>query len=116
MDDDQFLKIAEASSESDALMLKAALEAVRVQATIAGLEASALGASLDGMDVIEIFVPLADEDKAAEVLDALEEDEMEIPEWTCHCGVQVDAGFSICWSCQAEYSPPQDAPGSDSKS
>lgn len=106
MEQEELIKIAEAGTETDALQLKAALEAVGVRAMISGLEASALGASLEGMDVIEIFVKPSQIDLASDVLDQLEaESEDEIPEWTCVCGEQVDAGFAICWSCGADYTP-----------
>ena len=27
----------------------------------------------------------------------------EIPAWTCQCGEKVDAGFAVCWNCEARY-------------
>lgn len=32
----------------------------------------------------------------------------EIPEWVCQCGETVDAGFSVCWNCEAEFVPNQE--------
>ena len=65
---------------------------------------SALGEALDGADVIEVFVPTAHLEKARHLMDRLlAEAEDPIPAWTCECGEEVDAGFFVCWSCQAEY-------------
>jgi len=34
-----------------------------------------------------------------------------VEEWTCRCGETVDAGFEVCWSCQAGYEDrPEAAP------
>jgi len=30
-----------------------------------------------------------------------------IPEWTCGCGETVDAGFEVCWNCEALYADQQ---------
>jgi len=32
-----------------------------------------------------------------------DDDDVDIPEWTCACGEIVDAGFSVCWNCENEY-------------
>ena len=30
-------------------------------------------------------------------------EEPDIPQWKCTCGETVDAGFAVCWNCEAEY-------------
>ena len=35
--------------------------------------------------------------------------ESDVPEWTCSCGETVDAGFEVCWSCEAAFSDQPDA-------
>lgn len=36
-------------------------------------------------------------------LDNKNDQKLVIPEWVCGCGETVDAGFAICWSCNADY-------------
>lgn len=99
-------RLMELESDVEANFIKGLLADHDIQAIVTGLDGSALGAALDGPDVIEVFVKSADLEKAQELVDALEEEENEaVPAWTCECGEEVDEGFYICWSCGAEYKP-----------
>ena len=104
MDDLDLSKLGEPSSQQEAQLWNAVLSEAGIQAMVTGLEMSALGEALDGADVIEVFVPTAHLEKARHLMDRLlAEAEDPIPAWTCECGEEVDAGFFVCWSCEAEY-------------
>ncbi|MEL7497058.1 MAG: DUF2007 domain-containing protein [Planctomycetota bacterium] len=110
MDELNLKKIAETESETEAIMFRSVLEEAGIKGILVGLEASALGASIDGNDFIELLVNAEQADEASAIIEELTQDsQQEIPEWTCQCGEQVDAGFAICWACQADYPP--DGPG-----
>ena len=34
-----------------------------------------------------------------------------VPEWVCGCGETVDAGFEVCWSCEAAFVDRPEAKG-----
>ena len=37
-------------------------------------------------------------------------DSSEVPEWVCRCGETVDAGFEVCWNCEASFGDPAKGP------
>ena len=77
-----------------------------IDAKLHGEEHSALGLDLDGPEAIEVIVKRKDYDAAKAILDELKSTEADpIPAWKCECGEEVDEGFAVCWSCQAEYKP-----------
>jgi hypothetical protein len=104
MSENEYVRLAEYDSETEATLAQAVLEENGIHATIAGLEPSALGLSLDG-ELIEIFVASSDVSQAQSLLENLAgaDQEDDIPAWTCACGETVDEGFFVCWSCGAEY-------------
>jgi hypothetical protein len=91
-------------SESEANFLKGFFADHGIDAKVSGTESSALGADLDMPGPIELFVNPDDAKKAKELVEELlDDDEDDIPAWTCKCGEEVDEGFFVCWSCGAEY-------------
>ena len=106
MDEIQLAKVCETEAKEQALLFKAVLEQEGMSVMIEGLESSALGDALDGADVITLFVPVVDAERAKRMVDEILADDGDpIPAWTCECGENVDEGFFVCWSCQAEYKP-----------
>ena len=98
-------KVFETESETEIMILRGLLENDGIKSFVSGMDAgSALGSIIDGNEVIELFVSEALEAKAMTIVEQFEaEDESPIPAWTCSCGEEVDEGFSVCWSCEAEY-------------
>lgn len=106
MDDIQLEKLCETEFKEQATLLKAVLEQEGIKTMLEGMEASALGDALDGSDAVDVLVPAVHIEKARKILDELlAAGEETIPAWTCDCGEEVDEGFFVCWSCQAEYKP-----------
>ena len=105
MSENDFVRLTAYESETEATLAKAVLEENGIQATLSGLEPSALGLSLDGDDLIEIYVASSDVSQAKTLLENLAglDQEHVVPAWTCACGEEVDEGFFVCWSCGAEY-------------
>lgn len=99
-------------SESAAYHAKAALEAQGIPAHLAESDEGTFGISLDVAEQINLIVSRENYDAAKKILSELEEiEEGELaPAWTCKCGEEVDEGFAVCWSCNAEY------PGTSSQS
>ncbi len=105
MSEYEFVRLANFQSETDATLAKAMLEEHSIQSTIAGMEPSALGFSLEGEGAIELFVMSQDVEKARKLIAdiAAAEQEEITPAWSCACGEDVDEGFWVCWNCGAEY-------------
>jgi hypothetical protein len=106
MEDIQLEKLCETESKDQATLLKAVLEQEGIRTLLEGMGGSALGDAIDGADVVDVLVPAAHLEKARKILDEiLAAGEDTIPAWSCECGEEVDEGFFVCWSCQAEYKP-----------
>lgn len=92
-------------SESEAYHAKAVLEEKGITAQLADSDEGTFGFSMDAADQINLIVNSADYEAAKKILDELEElEEGELaPAWVCECGEEVDEGFAVCWSCNAEY-------------
>ena len=106
MEESDLVRVVVLETEVEANFVKGFLEDHEIDALIAGLETSALGAALDGDSEIEVFVASADVEKAKVLIEELiNEDAEPIPAWTCGCGEDVDEGFFVCWSCDAEFKP-----------
>lgn len=107
MEEMNLVKLGEPGSEHEARIWHALLSEAGIQAMVTGLGGSALGEALDGADLIEVYIPKAQVEEARHLIERLlAEAEDPIPAWTCECGEEVDAGFFVCWSCEAEYSGP----------
>ncbi len=105
---DQFVRAGLFESEVEALHAKAVLEDNGISATIPPPDSAIFGASLDGPEEIELIVAATDLEKAQALIAEIEAaEEIEVPMWNCQCGEEVDEGFAVCWSCGAEYEPPQ---------
>ena len=106
MSDNEFVRVAFFDSETEATLAKAILDEHNIHSTLSGLEPSALELSLDGDDTIELFVLQEDFEAAKKWLAdiaAADEEESNVPAWTCACGEEVDEGFWVCWNCGSEY-------------
>jgi hypothetical protein len=117
MDDIQLEKLCETEFKEQATLLKAVLEQEGIKTMLEGMEASALGDALDGTDSVHVFVPAVHIENAKKILDQiLAAGEETIPAWTCDCGEEVDEGFFVCWSCQAEYKQDEGEDGDTAES
>ncbi|MFK7768527.1 MAG: DUF2007 domain-containing protein [Mariniblastus sp.] len=106
MEESDLVRVAVLETEVEANFVKGFLEDHKIVVMVSGIETSALGAALDGDAEIEIFVGKSDVEKAESLLEELVNEESEpIPAWTCSCGEDVDEGFFVCWSCDAEFKP-----------
>ena len=71
-----------------------------------GIEAQVHGdflAEIASVERIQLIVKKSDLELAKRVITEVPAAaETLVPEWTCDCGVTVDKGFQICWSCGRE--------------
>ena len=82
-----------------------AAHSVRILLEASGIRALVTGdlPSEHGIEQIRVLVSPADLALAIQVVEEVPPaSEVLIPEWTCHCGATVDAGFHCCWSCGTE--------------
>lgn len=106
---EKLVVLATFDNSSEAHRLRAELEAHGIRASVSNENsANVIGASLFGKIAaisVEVLVLDADLERAVEIKNNYLNDRKEtpIPEWTCECGETVDAGFSTCWACGAEY-------------
>jgi hypothetical protein len=106
MNPDELVQLSEFSDATQARFAIAALADKGIEAKFHGDEHSALGIDLDGPEPIEVIVKRKDYEAAKAILKDLSDAESDpVPAWTCKCGAEVDEGFAVCWSCQAEYEP-----------
>ena len=106
MEENDLIRVAVLETEVEANFIKGFFEDNKIHVLISGLDTSALGSALDGDTEIEVYVGKADVEKAKALIEEIENEEAEpIPAWTCTCGEQVDEGFFVCWSCDAEFKP-----------
>jgi|GEM_PF-575695 len=106
---DKLVVLATFDNSIEAHMLKNLLAEREIPSSIANeISASSiigLGGPISAVWV-EVLIRKVDSDDALvvkqEFLDK-KNDASPIPEWNCECGEVVDAGFAVCWSCQAEY-------------
>ncbi|MFM7116057.1 MAG: DUF2007 domain-containing protein [Planctomycetota bacterium] len=106
---EKLVVLATFDNPSEAHRLRAELEANGIRASVSNENsANVIGASLFGRIAaisIEVLVLDADLNRATEIKNNYLNNRKEtpVPEWTCHCGETVDAGFSTCWACGVEY-------------
>ena len=108
---DKLVTLATFDNPMDAHLLRNQLQNAGIDATVANeASTSVLGATIVGPSRafwIEVIIREADAKAALLVkeqfLAGAGNDESEIPEWKCNCGETVDAGFAVCWNCEAEY-------------
>lgn len=104
MSETEFVRAGLFESEMAALHAKAVLEDNNIRATIPPPDSGAFGVSLEGEEEIELIVERKDLAAAQALIAEIETPDADpVPEWTCKCGEQVDEGFAVCWSCNAEY-------------
>jgi hypothetical protein len=106
--DDDLVRLSTFPSSLPAHSLRILLEACGVQAVVTGEESNATfggpGMGDAGMVGVQILVRRDDfEDAQRIMLEVPAASEVLVPSWNCQCGVEVDEGFSICWSCGVEF-------------
>ena len=108
-DQDKLVVLATFDNSVEAHMLSNELSEQEIPSRIANeMTASSivgLGGPISAV-WIEVLVHKDDADAALLVKQrflAKKKDASAIPEWKCECGEVVDAGFAVCWNCQAEF-------------
>jgi hypothetical protein len=106
--DDDLVRLSTFPNSLLAHSLRILLEACGVQAVVTGEESNATfggpGMGDAGMVGVQILVRRDDfEDAQRIMLEVPAASEVLVPSWNCQCGVEVDEGFSICWSCGVEF-------------
>lgn len=113
----ELVRLMELESDVEANFLKGFFADHGIQAMVSGIDGSAFGAALDGPEPIEIFVRPDEVETAQELIEELlDDEENEVPAWTCKCGEDVDEGFFVCWSCGADYQASGSEPGAEGNS
>lgn len=112
--DDDLVCVGYFSHSTDAHSLRILLEAHGIQAIVTNEESTyTLGVSIIGPQGpvgIEVHVKRKDYQDAMLIKDEVPAaSEQLIPAWTCSCGANVDEGFSLCWSCGADWVPSEEA-------
>ena len=106
MSETDLIRVATFDSESEAQMAQTVLQDNNINSSLNGGDTAAFGLNIDGPAGYEVIVQRGDHDRAKELIDEMEAEEViEIPAWDCPCGESVDEGFGMCWSCGAGYEP-----------
>ena len=93
-DDRDLVRIATFEHEHQAIMFRDTLNEHGIPAWITRDGVAAFG-SVFGVDV---SIHKINVENAKKVLANLPKETL-VPPWTCKCGVKVDEGFGVCWSC-----------------
>ena len=94
-----YVKLAEFESSIPAHSMRILLEANGIEAQVHG----DFLAEIASVERIQLIVKKSDLELAKRVITEVPAAaESLVPEWTCDCGVTVDKGFQICWSCGRE--------------
>ena len=110
-DHDKLVTLATFDNPHDAHLLRNELGASGIDASVANeASTSVLGATIAGPSRafwIEVVIKECDAKATLlikeQFLASASNDDSDIPEWKCACGETVDAGFAVCWNCEAEY-------------
>ena len=101
--DDDLLVIASFTTGSEAHVLRLLLEANGIQAAVTGEETNVAFGFGTGTDInvfgVKVMVKRKDLEEAQLIMQVPAAADVLIPARNCRCGAEVDAGFSICWSC-----------------
>lgn len=104
MEEQELVRLMVLESDVEAKFLQGFFADHGIQAMVTGIDGSAFGAALDGPDEIALFVKPDQVETARDLVEELlDNDDGDVPAWTCDCGEDVDEGFFVCWSCGAEY-------------
>ena len=94
-----YVKLAEFESSMPAHSMRILLEANGIEAQVHG----DFLAEIASVERIQLLVKESDLELAKRVITEVPAAaETLVPQWTCDCGVTVDEGFQICWSCGHE--------------
>ena len=110
-DHDKLVTLATFDNPFDAHLLRNELQENGIAAVVANeASTSVMGATIAGPSRafwIEVVVKQADAKAALLVKEQFlagnSDQTFDILEWKCSCGETVDAGFGVCWNCEAEY-------------
>ena len=95
-DDRDLVRIASFEFEHQAIMFRNTLNEHGIPAWITRDGVAAFGSG--GLVGVDVCIHKSNVENAQEVLASLPK-EAPVPAWTCKCGVKVDEGFGVCWSC-----------------
>jgi hypothetical protein len=116
-DADKLIVLSTFDNSIDAHLFRNELTEHGISARIGNETTTIFGATIAGPSSafwIEVLVLQSDVEAALSIktrwLAMRSNDEFTIPEWECQCGETVDAGFSVCWNCDADYSKPPGSP------
>lgn len=103
-DDRDLVRIATFEYEHQALLCRNMLNDHGIPAWVTGGDGvNTFGAGLTaaGLVGVDVSIHKINVEVAKKVLAEFEEESRAEanPPWTCKCGVKVDEGFSVCWSC-----------------
>lgn len=109
--DDKLVVLAAFDNPIDAHTFKNVLEQNGIDASVNNETTTAIfGLTIAGPSSafsIEVVIRKSDAEAGLAVkerfLSSLPNDSSPIPEWACKCGETVDAGFEVCWNCEAGY-------------
>lgn len=99
----------------EAHMFRNELESHGIDAKVGNETSTAIfGATIGGSSSafwIEVLIMESDSARGLEIKQRWakrqQEEVVEVPEWNCKCGETVDAGFAMCWNCDANYEAPE---------
>ena len=119
VDDENVVEVYWAADAPQAHLVKAVLRKAGIEAQVVGemLQAAVGELPFGPATSPRVWVAKTDEDRARAVIAEWEKERRDQPTsgrtpWTCpHCDADVDAGFDLCWKCQAKRPPPDGAGG-----
>ncbi len=103
--DRDLVRIATFEYEHEALMFRNMLNDHGIPAWVTGGDGvNTFGAGLTaaGLVGVDVSIHKINVEVAQKILAQLPKEEDGIPAWTCQCGVEVDRGFGVCWSCGSD--------------
>jgi len=108
---EKLIVLAAFDNSIDAHTLKNVLEQNGIDSSVNNETTTAIfGLTIAGASSafsVEVVILESDAEAALAVkqqfLSTLPDDSVPTPEWKCKCGETVDAGFEVCWNCEAAY-------------
>ena len=107
--DDKIVVLASFDSSSEAHLFRNELVNNGIDARLSNEETMALGVTSGGTGItLEVLVLESQADRALVIKQKwnskMDSDSTSaIAQWNCECGETVDAGFAVCWNCEAEH-------------
>jgi len=96
------VEIAIFTTEIEARADEARLQAAGIEAFVDSDDCGGMRPELAYSNGVRLYVPVADRQRASELLAAARK-EAERPVWTCpQCGETNEGSFDVCWKCGAD--------------